>query len=93
MRPPPRKPLCVDKALRFSNVDLELIKAYLVEKGTLSKNLIRELISQTKNIFLKDPNTLKIDGDVVIIGDIHGQFMDMMGMFDKLKREPGKKDT
>jgi len=36
---------------------------------------------------------LKIEGEVVIIGDIHGQFMDMMGMFKKLHRQPGQKST
>lgn len=29
----------------------------------------------------------------MIIGDIHGQFMDMMGMFHKLKKHPGKNNT
>jgi hypothetical protein len=40
-----------------------------------------------------DPNLIKMDGEVVIIGDIHGQFMDMMGMLKKLHRQPGEKST
>ena len=51
---------------------------------------MRELLSQAKKLFVQDPNLLKAEGNVVIIGDIHGQFMDMMNMFDKLHSEPGK---
>jgi serine/threonine-protein phosphatase 2B catalytic subunit len=59
----------------------------------LSKDLMRTLIRKTIELFSKEPNIIKIDGDVVIIGDIHGQFMDMMGMFHKLKRIPGKNNV
>lgn len=51
---------------------------------------MRELLSKAKKLFVQDPNLIKAEGNVVIIGDIHGQFMDMMHMFDKLRSEPGK---
>lgn len=62
-------------------MDLELLKAYLIDHGTMSKELIRYLISRVKQICRLESNLIKVSGDVVIIGDIHGQFMDMMGMF------------
>jgi serine/threonine-protein phosphatase 2B catalytic subunit len=51
---------------------------------------MRELLGQAKKLFVQDPNLIRAEGNVVIIGDIHGQFMDMMNMFDKLHSEPGK---
>ena len=49
---------------------------------------MREIISQAKKLFTQDPNLIRAEGNVVIIGDIHGQFMDMMNMFAELRREP-----
>lgn len=68
------------------DVDLEILKAYLIENGQMAKDLILTMISQVKQMCVKEPNIITVEGDVVIIGDIHGQFMDMMGMFAKLKR-------
>ena len=31
-----------------------------------------------------EPNLVKRDGEIVIIGDIHGQFYDMVSMLDKV---------
>lgn len=59
----------------------------------LSKDLMRTLIRKAIKLFSKEPNIIKIDGDVVIIGDIHGQFMDMMGMFHKINVIPGKNNV
>ena len=32
----------------------------------------------------KEQNLIKVDGEVVIVGDIHGQFFDMMQMLSQL---------
>ena len=31
---------------------------------------------------------IKIEGDVSIIGDIHGQFFDLINIYEKLKKPP-----
>ena len=54
---------------------------------------MRALIGDCKKLFRQDPNLLKIDGNVVIVGDVHGQFMDMMNMFHKLRSTPGDNGT
>jgi len=61
-------------------VNLELLKQWLLERGNMTKNLILELIKRSGEIMKKEPNLVKVDGEVVIIGDIHGQFYDMMQM-------------
>ena len=49
-----------------------MLKAYLIENGMLSKDLIINLILKGKAAMTSEPNIVKVDGDVVIIGDIHG---------------------
>ena len=49
-----------------------VVKSHLLKNGMLSEKLIRKLISGTKRIFDRETNMLKINGEVVIIGDIHG---------------------
>ena len=61
-------------------MNLELLKQWLLERGNMTKNLILELIKRSGEIMKKEPNLVKVDGEVVIIGDIHGQFYDMMQM-------------
>ena len=93
VRPPPMKPLETHRVLTNQGVDLEILKAWLIDNGMMSKDLMATLIRRASEIFVEEPNMVKVDGEVVIIGDIHGQFMDMMGMFYKLKRNPGKNNT
>jgi len=40
----------------------------------------------------KEPNLLRLEGKVVIVGDIHGQFYDLVAMLRKLS-QPGHKNT
>ena len=81
VRPPPARPMPLSKLLVNGDIDLEILKAYLIESGTISLELIRYLLTKVTQICRSEPNLVKVNGDVVIIGDIHGQFMDMMGMF------------
>ena len=58
------------------------MKAYLIENGAFSKPLMRELLNQAKKLFKQDSNLVRAEGNVVIIGDIHGQFFDLVKMLD-----------
>jgi len=40
---------------------------------------------RVKQVFNAEPNLLRVDGKVVIVGDIHGQFYDLVAMLRKLK--------
>ena len=42
------------------------------------------MITDCKNITKTEPNLVKRSGEVAIIGDIHGQFYDMVSMLDKM---------
>ena len=52
----------------------------------LSEYLMRKLIREAKKLFDREHNIVRVYNEVVIIGDIHGQFMDMIGMFNQIEK-------
>lgn len=70
------------------NVD-EIIKKLLSVKNTRFNKqlLLREqeilwLCENAKNIFMKQPMLLKVSAPIKICGDIHGQYKDLLNLFD-----------
>ncbi|UJR26858.1 hypothetical protein I4U23_008169 [Adineta vaga] len=62
-----------------------LLKARAYQPGTLveiSENEIRELCSKARDIFLQQPVLLQLGTPVKICGDIHGQYTDLLRIFE-----------
>ena len=71
---PPARPLSLERGFPDlkGRPNHPLITRYLYESGTLSKPLVLQLLSRTAAVLRDEPNLLRVDGKVVIIGDIHG---------------------
>lgn len=90
LRRPPVKELTSERVFtEGAAVDPELIKVYLEEQGRLSKECLLELITRTKALLNAEPNLLRIEGKVIIVGDIHGQFFDLIWMLKKTRAKLG----
>ena len=91
---PPALPLSKARAFRDNSgvPDHELIKQYIFETGRISKELFIELCIKAAPVLGNEPNLLRLEGKVVIVGDIHGQFFDLIAMLRKLS-QPGHKNT
>ena len=63
--------------------DAELIKNYQYAGGLLSKEAFLAVVHQATAILAKEPNLVRIEGKVLIVGDIHGQFYDLVEMLRK----------
>lgn len=48
----------------------------------LSESEIRQLCLTSREIFLKQPNLLKIEAPIKICGDVHGQYSDLLRLFE-----------
>ena len=65
--------------------DAELIKNYQYAGGLLSKDAFLAVVANATAILSKEPNLVRISGSVLIVGDIHGQYYDLVEMLRKQK--------
>ena len=78
VRPPPYKPLSIDRVFKNgaqtpnTEINSALVKNYLFEGGKISKECLLEIMRRVKPAISAEPNLLRVDGKVCIVGDIHG---------------------
>lgn len=70
------------------NVD-EIITRLLEARGgrpgrtvNMSENEVRQLCTRSREIFLSQPILLELDAPLKICGDIHGQYTDLLRLFE-----------
>ena len=69
---PPQKPLSLKRLMSGKKFNADLAKEYFYEQGILSREAALQVLNQAAKILDKEPNLLRVDGKVTIIGDIHG---------------------
>ena len=47
-----------------------------------NEDKVKDLINKAKEIFIKEDNVRNVHAPVTICGDIHGQFFDLLELFD-----------
>ena len=76
VKAPPIVPLSISRVFpgNCANADMnvELVKNYLFEGGKISKDCLLEIMRRVKPVLNAEPNLVRVDGKVVIVGDIHG---------------------
>lgn len=60
----------------------------LSNDGILPVSLIYDLIDTVENIFISEENIIRVEAPVVIIGDIHGQFGDLIFLMRENNFDP-----
>jgi serine/threonine-protein phosphatase 2B catalytic subunit len=55
-----------------------------LREGHINKAELVDLINKVIAIFKNEPNVIRIKEPVIIIGDIHGQYYDLIHMFEKV---------
>jgi len=62
------------------NLD-KCIEQLLVSKEILSESVIKEVCTNLVKTLVNEPNLIQISSPVSIVGDIHGQFYDLLELF------------
>mmetsp|Transcript_53619 Transcript_53619/g.149173 ORF Transcript_53619/g.149173 Transcript_53619/m.149173 type:complete len:567 (-) Transcript_53619:131-1831(-) len=80
---PPAESLGLDVCYGESGKpDLKLLRRHLSVEGALSQELLFDLIEKAADLFDREPNLLKLEDPITVVGDIHGQFWDLMKLFE-----------
>lgn len=64
-----------------ASVDLDECIARLYKKELLADSVIEAICAKTKELLMKESNVVHIAAPVTVVGDIHGQFFDMIEIF------------
>jgi len=87
--PPPRMEMSKDFLFpRKEKINVDALKKHLSREGHVSQDAVIELLHRTADIFATEPNILKLKDPVTVVGDIHGQFYDMLKLLE-LGGDPG----
>ncbi|CAF3056381.1 unnamed protein product, partial [Rotaria sp. Silwood2] len=63
--------------------NLSLLLQHLEGEGRLELDAALTIMIRGRELTAREPNLLEIGTPVTIVGDIHGQFFDMLKMFEK----------
>ncbi|KAI9592349.1 Metallo-dependent phosphatase [Syncephalis fuscata] len=61
--------------------DLDSCISTLMKRNLLAESVIREICAKTKEVLMKESNVVRIETPVTVVGDIHGQFHDLLEIF------------
>jgi len=61
---------------------IPLIRSHFVKEGRLTVECALDLIKRTKEIVKAEPNVVTVHPPTVVVGDIHGQFFDLLSIFE-----------
>lgn len=64
-----------------ATVDLDECISRLSNKELLAESVVEAICAKTKELLMKESNVVHIRAPVTVVGDIHGQFFDMMEIF------------
>jgi serine/threonine-protein phosphatase PPG1 len=64
-----------------ASVDLDECIERLYKKELLADSVIEAICAKTKELLMKESNVVQIAAPVTVVGDIHGQFFDLIEIF------------
>lgn len=64
-----------------ASIDLDECIERLYKKELLAESVVEAICAKTTELLMKESNVVHIAAPVTVVGDIHGQFFDMIEIF------------
>ena len=64
-----------------ASVDLDECISRLYKKELLAESVIEAICAKTKELLMRESNVVHVQAPVTVVGDIHGQFFDLIEIF------------
>ncbi len=68
--------------VNFDSIDISALKLHFLREGRLSIEDATEIVRRAKAVIAEEPNLLRIEEPIVVVGDIHGQFYDLVKLLE-----------
>ena len=90
--PPPHIPMPHELLFPTPGIpNWKVLRDHLTREGKLTKSDILEMISLFQAQIKSEPNIIKVQDPVTVVGDLHGQFYDLLNLFgDNIGGNPEK---
>lgn len=82
--PPVARRLPLDEELFYPTglPDITFLKEHFRKEGRLSERQALRIIHKATELFSREPNLLRVSAPITICGDIHGQYYDLLKLFE-----------
>lgn len=69
------------RRVTIASVDLDECISRLYKRELLAESVIEAICAKTKELLMRESNVVHVRAPVTVVGDIHGQFYDLIEIF------------